>query len=68
MSLGSEMTRIYMDAYEEAFSRYKNKQLAIETAMTICICFRMSEQAKQEINPFEAFLKAVMEHNGGDDE
>lgn len=68
MSLGSEMAKVYMDAYAEAFDRYKNKELALETAMTVCICFRMSEIQQQAINPFEIFLRAMMENNGGDDE
>lgn len=65
MSLGSEMAQIYMDAYEEAFRRYGNKQAASETAAMVCSCFQMTKP--QTINPFEVFLKAMME-NGGDDE
>ena len=66
MGFGSEMANIYMDAYEEAFNRYKNKQVATETAMTVCVCFQMAHP--QEVNPLEILLKAIMEHNGGDDE
>jgi len=66
MSLGSEMAQVYMDAYEEAFRRYGNKQAAAETATMVCSCFQMTKP--QTINPFEAFLKAMIENSGGDDE